>query len=239
MMETPFIKSLRIGEVDSPEGEGDDATATLPITPEELMQEDNFQAYITETDEASYEKEEPWYRWKYEVEKLDTELLYEKLSERYQAGSEKVLTYIGEGKASEDTESFEARKPVKFKKVYDVQCLQRRPGGVMDELLIVTDKGTYKVISEYNIRAVLNQGGEVVRQDDSAVKNGVLLPSAYFVIDVVKSGKNVIGYTINGGGYGHGAGMSQNGARAMGIQEKSYEEILAFFFTGCQTQKIY
>lgn len=56
----------------------------------------------------------------------------------------------------------------------------------MEELLIETDQGTYKVISEYNIRYVLNQKGEVIRQDGSSHQSSTLLPSAYMIIDVVK-----------------------------------------------------
>lgn len=109
----------------------------------------------------------------------------------------------------------------------------------MDELLIETDKGIYKVISEYNIRYILNQGGTVIRQDGSASEGFSLLPSAYLIIDVVKEDDDVIGYTIIGGGYGHGVGMSQNGARTMGMENMDCENILSFFFKDCQIDKIY
>ena len=42
----------------------------------------------------------------------------------------------------------------------------------------------------------------------------------------------VIGYTVTGGGYGHGVGMSQNGAKAMAEQGWNYEDILTFFYEG-------
>ena len=40
-------------------------------------------------------------------------------------------------------------------------------------------------------------------------------------------------YTEDGGGYGHGVGMSQNGAKALGGKGASCEEILRFFFGDC------
>lgn len=43
----------------------------------------------------------------------------------------------------------------------------------------------------------------------------------------------MVGYTLTGGGYGHGVGMSQNGAKALGKKEVSYEQILAMFYPGC------
>ena len=38
------------------------------------------------------------------------------------------------------------------------------------------------------------------------------------------------GYQIKGGGYGHGVGMSQNGAKGMADTGKTYEEILNYFY---------
>ena len=200
-------------------------------TAEELSEEENFREYITEIDENAYEKEEPWFRWEYQVDELDVALLFKRLKERYDAAPGKVLTLVGEEE--------ELKEPKEFKKVYDICCLARKEGGVMDELLIETDKGTYKVVSEYNIRYILNQGGEVIRQDGSSYESSSLLPSAYLIIDTVKSEKNVVGYTISGGGYGHGVGMSQNGARAMGMEGEDCESILSFYFQDCHLDKIY
>ena len=71
------------------------------------------------------------------------------------------------------------------------------------------------MISEYNIRAVLCDGvTKVVRQDGSEVAMPNLLPSAFFVIEPSHDKKNVVGYNIIGGGFGHGVGMSQNGGLA-------------------------
>lgn len=230
--ETPFIKARHICTDETSESDSFEGAA-------ELMKEENFEEYITSTDESAYEKEEPWYRWTYEVDEIDYNRLYESLLARFQATPEKILTYTGNDEPEEDAKSFESIKPIKFKKIHELKCLKRRAGGVMDELLIVTNQGIYKVISEYNIRAILNQGGEVIRQDGTEVTNGTLLPSTYLVIEPINLGKNMIGYKLIGGGYGHGAGMSQNGARAMGLNNKNCEEILLFFFEDCQVQKLY
>ena len=109
----------------------------------------------------------------------------------------------------------------------------------MEELLIDIDQGTYKIVSEYNIRYVLNQKGDVLRQDGSVYQSNTLLPSAYLIIDLVKEGENVVGYTLIGGGYGHGVGMSQNGAKAMGLREMDCRQILGFYFGDCQVKNIY
>lgn len=205
----------------------------------DLSQEENFRAYILQIDEDAYEKEEAWFRWSYQVDNLDESLLFKRLKERFHAGKTKVLTYMGEGSPDEEADQFESKEPKEFKEVYDIRCIKRKEGGVMEELLIETDKGVYKVISEYNIRYILNQKGAVVRQDGSLSEGFSLLPSAYLIIDVVKSGKDVVGYTIIGGGYGHGVGMSQNGARAMGMADMDCDSILSFFYKDCRIDKIY
>ena len=67
----------------------------------------------------------------------------------------------------------------------------------------------------------------------------MLLPSSFFVIETEKSDDEVIGYRIFGGGYGHGIGMSQNGAKNMALQGNTAEEILQFFYEGSEAEIIY
>ena len=43
-------------------------------------------------------------------------------------------------------------------------------------------------------------------------------------------------YILHGSGYGHGLGMSQNGAKAMALEGYSCEEILTHYFTGTEIQ---
>ena len=45
--------------------------------------------------------------------------------------------------------------------------------------------------------------------------------------------------TITGGGYGHGVGMSQNGAKAMADMGKEYNEILKHYYSGVEIGYIY
>lgn len=165
------------------------------------------------------------------MEDMDVSMIADRLKERYHAAPDKIL--------HEKEEEFVKDEPGKIKEIYDIRCLKRKEGGVMDELLLDTDQGIYKVVSEYNIRYILNQKTEVIRQDGSVYESSALLPSAYMIIDTVKSGENVIGYTIFGGGYGHGVGLSQNGAKAMGLLAADCEEIITFYFGDCRMENIY
>ena len=58
------------------------------------------------------------------------------------------------------------------------------------------------------------------------MKGGSLLPSSYFDLKV-KLDQMV---QILGKGYGHGIGMSQNGANEMAKEGYTWREILTYFF---------
>ena len=49
-------------------------------------------------------------------------------------------------------------------------------------------------------------------------------------IETIQKGKFMIGYRLSGGGFGHGNGMSQNGAKAYANQGDTYREILARYY---------
>lgn len=105
--------------------------------------------------------------------------------------------------------------------------------------MIKGEKKTVTVLSQYNIRAVLCAGGvTAVRQDGSKVELKMLLPSAFFEIESVKEGENMIGYKLYGGGYGHGAGMSQNAARHMAEKGYTTADILLFFYRDCKIENV-
>lgn len=200
---------------------------TPDMDPADLSVEENFRAFITSVDENDLECDEPWYRWTYEVHSVDTKELLSRIRARYDASPQSVLTKTqGDYYVSEPVE--------KLGDVHNIAIVKRGAGGVAEELLIEADSGTYKIVSEYNIRSVLcDRKSEVVKQDGSSVVPASLVPSGFFVIETGQNDGDVVGYTLTGGGYGHGVGMSQNGAKALGLDGASCEEILQFFFRGC------
>lgn len=40
----------------------------------------------------------------------------------------------------------------------------------------------------------------------------------------------MVGYMVIGGGFGHGVGLSQNGAKQMALSGKGYREILETYY---------
>ncbi len=215
----PYLTARHISEAENKPAAGDMMT-------EEVMRE-----YLLTVNEEDYEAKEAWYRWEYDAEEVSAEDLCGRLQVRQSMVPDKILT--------QRDNSFENLPIEPFEEIYDIIVTKRRNGGVIDELMIYTDSGNYKVISEYNVRFVLNAGGTIIRQDGTKAPCGQLLPSAYFVIDTRKNDKSVTGYHISGGGYGHGVGMSQNAAKEMAGQGKMYGDILQFFYQNCELKKMY
>lgn len=103
-------------------------------------------------------------------------------------------------------------------------------GGVALQIRATGSKQTITVDTEYKIRrAFAGANAQIERADGSCLAVGNLLPSAFFTIK--KKGST---YLIEGGGFGHGIGMSQNGANEMAKKGKTYREILQFFFRDAQ-----
>ncbi|MCM1045531.1 MAG: SpoIID/LytB domain-containing protein [Candidatus Gastranaerophilales bacterium] len=219
------------GEESAEEESAEEESAGEQSIGEWLQDEEAFEAFIQSVNADAYEAGEGWYRWTYQVKDIDVEHMSEVLAKRYQANSKLVLTWKDGEYVSEDVRE--------FTKVTGITVEKRGVGGICDELILETDSGTYKVISEHNIRYILNDGvSSIVRQDGSKVASPTLLPSGFFMISVVTERGNVVGYALTGGGFGHGVGMSQNGAKDMAKAGLTADEILSFFFDGCEVRTI-
>ena len=106
-------------------------------------------------------------------------------------------------------------------------------------MLLKGQNGTLKIQYEYNIRLLLGiPGSEIHKNDGSTGDGGNLLPSGYFVLEPAEADGELTGYRVYGGGLGHGAGMSQNGARIMAEQGSGYEEILQYFYNGIRLARL-
>lgn len=197
-----------------------------------LKDETAFRDYISTVHSDDFEATEGWYRWFYNVENIDVERMLGILQKRYDVNNKLVLTL-------QDGEFVPA--PIEeLEHIKNMTIAVRGRGGIADELLIETGENTYKVISEHNIRYILNNGeSKVIRQDGSEVAAATLLPSAFFSLHLAMEDDIVTGYTLAGGGFGHGVGMSQNGAKNMAKEGYTSDEILTFFYDGCVVKNVY
>ncbi len=85
------------------------------------------------------------------------------------------------------------------------------------------------------VREALGNSGMVIAfPDGRTVTNWKMLPSAFFYMEEQRDGEVLTGYILHGGGYGHGAGMSQSGACGLIRDGKTYEEALAYFYPGTE-----
>ena len=158
-------------------------------------------------DEA--ERSENWYRWEYANEQMSAVNLATRIN-NCQPGT--------------------IREPSKCK-FYGMEITGHRGDGRAQELELSTTEGTVCVVGEYAIRLVLCDGvSKAVLQDGTEVTMEKLIPSGFFSMETIQKGKFMIGYRLSGGGFGHGNGMSQNGAKAYANQGESYEEILARYY---------
>lgn len=107
-----------------------------------------------------------------------------------------------------------------------VEVTKKGPGDVALQIKATGSNGSVTVDTENKIRRALGgKGYQITKQDGTVIDSGALLPSAFFTIE-----KTADAFVIKGGGYGHGIGMSQNGANEMAKQGKDYKEILTLFF---------
>ena len=106
--------------------------------------------------------------------------------------------------------------------VHDVTVSERAPSGRARWVEFRTDAGTYRVFGD-RVRWVLRRP-----------KGGGILWSAWFDLDVERSGGRVSRIRASGKGYGHGVGMCQHGAMERARRGQSYAEILAHYYAGIE-----
>lgn len=210
-----YLKSGKIGTGDM-----------LDLTDEQI-----FAAYIRNWDDSCYEVPETYFRWKYETE-TDEELLLANLQKRYEANPEQVLTETPEGYISKEIKEFGELQDIKIEK--------RAPGGAVTQLLLVGSNATVRILSEKNVRYILAGKNTQLWRGENYTKEGSangMLPSAFLTMEVQyepseksENEKEIVSYSVYGGGFGHGIGMSQNGAKQMAQKGMSYDDILKFFY---------
>ncbi|MCU6726658.1 H-34 [uncultured Clostridium sp.] len=187
-----------------------------------LSEESVFAAFLQEDQISSVEAEEPFYRWKTNIQLVDLQEKTEwekienlQVAERNEKGAATCLEITGQRKTVEQDEA-DADQTVTSE-----EAVQK----------IETEEVTEKIIGEYQIRQFLALADLVITLQDGSTREGwQLLPSAFFYLQPVTEGDILTGYDVYGGGYGHGEGMSQNGARHMAEQGEDCETILKNYY---------
>lgn len=199
----------------------------------DLTQEENFRNFIRTPDERAYEASFPWYRWQVTVP-------LSQLADRIQAYLASPAAASGTVLVKQADGSFAQGEFPAMNDLIRVEVVERGEGGVARVLEAESTAGTVRILYQNAIRTALCDPGYCyIRNGDTIVREGTLLPSAYFYLEPEREGETLGGYTIYGGGSGHGAGMSQNAACYLGRVGKRYDEILSCFYRDCTLARVY
>lgn len=200
---------------------------------ENVQDEETFQAFIRNTELNDYECNYGWYRWNFTVslEEL-TVIVNTNLANISTALKSRVLTKQADGTWKEGAKTVGS--------VESVSVLERGEGGVASLVEICGSEGTVRLLLQSAIREVLGSAEYVYdRIDGSEVTGRANLASAYFCLEPVYTDGKLTGYQIFGGGSGHGVGMPQNCANALGQSGITAEEMLQFFYVGTEVSTLY
>lgn len=204
---------------------------------DDLSKEDNFKRFITNKKQPSFDDSYPWYRWSTQMTTKQIEATINKnIGNRYEAQPKLIKTL-------DDQDIFRSREVKNIGELIDIWIFSRGNSGIITEMVIQGTKGVYKISTEYNIRALIapinyQEGSDsviITKNDGSVSKDMSLMPSAFYTMEKKYNDKNQLeSVTFYGGGYGHGVGMSQNGAKAMVDLGYNYEEILKHYYKGTE-----
>lgn len=199
---------------------------TVPQSRRDLSKEDDFISFMKESVQT-VDNTSPWYRWETTISAENIKKSIEKnIADRYAVNKTQIQT------KSKDN-IWQSRPVESVGDIKNITVKQRGEGGVVSIIEIEGTKNTVQVYTEYNIRLLLAGVNTIYkRQDKQEVTGLTLLPSGFFYLE--KKGDS---YVFHGGGYGHGVGMSQNGANTMAKQGKTYSDILTFYFPGTKVQE--
>ncbi|NCB93732.1 MAG: SpoIID/LytB domain-containing protein [Clostridia bacterium] len=179
-----------------------------PYMEKSNLSEEEFRKYILEGKEDDLEKDEAWYRW-------EILLPYDVLQERVNT-----------------------RWP-ELGMIRELEVEKRSDGGAVERLSVTGEGGNIVLENEYDIREFLTGGEIPIKRNDGSLSSGMkILPSAYFILEPVIEGNIVSEYWIRGGGYGHGVGMSQNGAKELAKKNLTWQEILNLFYGNITLKQI-
>lgn len=194
------------------------------------------------------------YRWNVKISAEHLSSRIDKmLYSRYQANTSSVLTLVTDGEAKKlknelgenlvqrtvNNKVFVSKSVKDVGEVKNVSVITRGSGGIIKELLIEGTKESVLICFQTNIRMLFAPINDILyRVDGTEIKGMTMLPSAFFAIDkITEKGETV--FCLSGGGYGHGLGMSQNGAKTMAKQDKSFKEILEHYYPGITFRMLY
>ncbi len=191
--------------------------------------ENAYKEYIDTGNPDDVEYNEAWYRWTYDRTLGEADLygLFKLIYTQSLLQPENI-EIMSDNKSNENL--------IYESQILDIQVLNRQKSGLVTKLMLETSNFQITISSQYTIRQILGSlGGKVTRKDLSEYTLNNMLPSAYFYIEYSPNKTNSH-LSIHGAGFGHGCGMSQNGAKNLANDGLDYEKILKYYYNADITQ---
>lgn len=173
----------------------------------DITKENNFKKFIQSKPKA-YESDYPFYRWN---------------------------VYITNEQAQN---SIASTAGINVGTIRKIEVNSRGSGGIASQITVYGSKSQIIMNNQNQIRKALCSYFAEINLNDGSVRTKMeMLPSAFIYIENVYDNGSVVGFKIYGGGFGHGSGMSQNGAKEMAEDGMTYEQILKTFYNGIVIEK--
>ena len=196
----------------------------------DLSNEDDFIRFLS--DSMGYdtvEKDMPYYRWSIDFSFDEmSNAIDSMLAKRASISTDNIQIKTGE-------DTYETADIDSIGEVLDISVIERTSSGVVSALLIEGSEATIKVTGASNIRNIITPvNQQIIRQDGSVITGWTSLPSPYYYIE-----KTTSGYTVHGGGFGYGVGLSKNGAANLAAKGYNYKYIVHHYYAYVKFMYIY
>ncbi|MCL2703672.1 MAG: S-layer homology domain-containing protein [Defluviitaleaceae bacterium] len=190
----------------------------------DLRNESNAAAFFRDWNVQCCDSGSPWFRWYAEMTAAElTASINAALPTLYAANPALIKTLQPDG-------SFRSRPIETIGDLVNIEALSRGEGGNVMSMQITGTEAVITVYTELNVRHLLRPAS-VTRHMGGAAENLTMMPSAFFAIEKhVDEYGGMWAVTFHGGGFGHGAGMSQSGVRGMAEAGFNFEQILRRYY---------
>jgi len=203
----------------------------------DMKDEQTAAAFFKDTTIEAFDSHSSWFRWNVSMtaEELSATINHS-LRSRFNANPALIRTL-------QNDNVFRSVEISDIGAVLDISIRERGEGGNILSMIIRGERATILVETELNIRLLLAPVQRAMGSDpiglnlsDGTVRNNYsLLPSAFFTIDrSLNANGHLTSVRIFGGGNGHGAGMSQYGAKGKLDLGFTVEQVLRHFYPGTE-----
>lgn len=190
-----------------------------------LSTESAFKNFWADKKLVTFDSNSEWYRWQTTISKANLQKqINSKLSAYSSNGSKSILVKQSNG-------TYKGVKITSIGSLKKVSVCERAKSGMAKGILITGSKATIKVLNPTYVRYMLAPvSSKLEKQNGKSVSKMSILPSSFFYVTNGKDSEGKVCFNIYGAGYGHGVGMSQNGANQMAKEGFSYKDIIHHYF---------